>query len=221
MNSPSVRPNGKSNGAKVLAARIARPGKKRDRGAKQQALIRAATELFAARGYEATTTREIAARAGCAEGLIHRYFQGKAGLLFALMRFHASEEVSGPLPQADHLEQEIQQLLEWELERVWKDRDFLRVAIPRAILDPRVGELVSAVGPGRHAQAIGARLRQYQGNGLVCQGEEIDALANAIGALGFAFGFMRQVVFGFDREQTKGLAARVARIFSRGLQRCI
>ena len=37
-----------------------RPGRMRDRDAKQQALIMAALKLFASKGYEATTTREIA-----------------------------------------------------------------------------------------------------------------------------------------------------------------
>jgi len=62
-----------------------RPRRTRDRAGKQQALIVAALKLFASKGYDATTTREIAACAGCAEGLIHRYFSGKAGLLPALM----------------------------------------------------------------------------------------------------------------------------------------
>jgi AcrR family transcriptional regulator len=221
MNSRDVVIKAQGSGHESLAARIARPGKKRDRAAKQQALIRAATELFALRGYESTTTREIASRAGCAEGLIHRYFQGKAGLLFALMRFHASveaAELNKHLPCAHDLDQEIQQLLEWELDRMWKARDFLRVTIPRAILDTKVGRFVSQVGPGRHAQAIRERLRHYQGNGAALEDSEVEALANAIGALGFTFGFMRQAVFGFDRKQTKGLAARVAKIFSRGMQ---
>ncbi len=195
--------------------------RKRNRNARERALILAASKLFASRGYEATTTREIAARAGCAEGLIHRYFQSKSGLLFALMRCHASEEATElgeHLPRADDLDQEIRQLLEWELDRMWKARDFLRVMVPRAILDPRVGRFVSKVGPGRHAKAIRERLRHYQRNGAALKDNEVEALANAIGALGFTFGFMRQVVFGFDRKQTKGLAVRVAQIFSRGLR---
>jgi AcrR family transcriptional regulator len=48
--------------------------RKRDRAGKQRALMMAALHLFAAKGFEATSTREIAAAAGCAEGLIHRYF---------------------------------------------------------------------------------------------------------------------------------------------------
>jgi len=58
-------------------------GRTRNRAAREAALITAAGKLFASRGYEATTTREIAACADCAEGLIHRYFKGKSGLLLA------------------------------------------------------------------------------------------------------------------------------------------
>jgi hypothetical protein len=101
---------------------------------------------------------------------------------------------------------------------LWKQRDFLRVMVPRAILDPRVGRWVSKVGPGRHAEAIRERLRHYQRRGAVLKDKEAKALADAIGALGFTFGFMRQAVFRFDRKQTKGLAMRLAQILSRGLQ---
>ena len=65
----------------------------RNRRAREQALIEAASKLFASRGFEATTTREIAAKAGCAEGLIHRYFQSKAGLLLAIIQARVSQEV--------------------------------------------------------------------------------------------------------------------------------
>src|SRR5262252_5566889 len=103
-----------------------RSKKTRDRVAKQEALIRAATKLFASKGYEATTTREIAATAGCAEGLIHRYFNGKSGLLPALVEDLMSEEVAdigATLPAASTLEEEFLQLISWEIDRAWQKRD--------------------------------------------------------------------------------------------------
>src|SRR5438132_2424453 len=51
--------------------------RKRNRTAREEALVAAASKLFASRGYVSSTTRDIAAAAGCAEGLIHRYFGGK------------------------------------------------------------------------------------------------------------------------------------------------
>ena len=47
------------------------------------AVERAARELFAAKGYEATSVREIADAAGVAERTLYRYFDGKEGLLAA------------------------------------------------------------------------------------------------------------------------------------------
>jgi AcrR family transcriptional regulator len=194
--------------------------RKRNRNARERALILAASKLFATRGYEATTTREIAARAGCAEGLIHRYFQSKSGLLFALMRCHASEEateLSEHLPRADDLDREIQQLLEWELDRMWKARDFLRVMVPRAILDPRVGQFVSRVGPARHAKAIAERLRKFK-ECRALPDQEIDALAHFVSVTGFMFGFMRPVVLRQDRKCARKTATTIARILARSFQ---
>jgi len=52
----------------------------------RQRLVRAALELFTSRGYAATTTAEIARKAGVAEGTIYRHFQSKQHLLNELYR---------------------------------------------------------------------------------------------------------------------------------------
>ena len=46
-----------------------------------RAIEHAARDLFAAKGYEATSVREIADAAGVAERTFYRYFDGKEGLL--------------------------------------------------------------------------------------------------------------------------------------------
>ena len=52
----------------------------------RQRLIRAALELFTARGYHDTTTAQIAKKAGVAEGTIYRHFSSKQQLLNELYR---------------------------------------------------------------------------------------------------------------------------------------
>jgi AcrR family transcriptional regulator len=52
----------------------------------RQRLVRAALELFTAQGYHATTTPQLARRAGIAEGTIYRHFRGKQQLLNELHR---------------------------------------------------------------------------------------------------------------------------------------
>jgi AcrR family transcriptional regulator len=51
---------------------------------KRDDLIRAALELFAARGIRATTVREIAAAAGVTEGALYRHFESKEALAQSL-----------------------------------------------------------------------------------------------------------------------------------------
>ncbi|WP_369206462.1 TetR family transcriptional regulator [Streptomyces sp. PU-14G] len=57
-----------------------RTARKRDAAATRQALVQAAAALFAERGYERTTVREIAARAGVNQALLFRYFGSKQSL---------------------------------------------------------------------------------------------------------------------------------------------
>jgi len=58
---------------------------------KRDDICAAALELFAEQGIEATTTREIAEKAGAAEGTLYRHFDGKADLAQSLYRRCATE----------------------------------------------------------------------------------------------------------------------------------
>lgn len=193
--------------------------RRRDRGAKQRALLAAATKLFASRGYDATTTREIAACAGCAEGLIHRYFTGKAGLLLALIQNRVSDEVvdlNVRMPLAAKFADEFFQLVVWELDRMWEDRDFLKVIIPRALVDAALGKVLSRVGTSRHADAIVERLRHFKECRSLSH-DELRGIARFIGLVGFGFGFFRPVVLGQDRERAKAQAHTIAKVFLGGI----
>jgi AcrR family transcriptional regulator len=58
---------------------------KRERGKQRvAALIDAGAELFAEKGYEATTMTEIASRAGAAIGSLYQFFPSKEALAEAL-----------------------------------------------------------------------------------------------------------------------------------------
>jgi AcrR family transcriptional regulator len=200
-----------------VAMRVTVHKRKRNRTARERALLLAASKLFASRGYDATTTREIAARAGCAEGLIHRYFASKAGLLLAIIKCEVSQEVldlNARLPLAPSIGAEIVQLVNWEVERMWRDREFLRVVIPRALLDPAVGQVFTRVGPLQRTKAIDERLRKFK----ECESlpdHEIDALAHFVSVLGFAFGFVRPMVLRQERNRARKMAATIANIVAR------
>lgn len=219
----SLNANGREAQAHVTAPATVRrptlPKRKRDRAGKQKALITAALRLFATKGYEATTTREIAAAAGCAEGLIHRYFKGKAGLLPALVEYHFSEELvkmrHRPRSPAG-LEREFLQLVDWEVEHMWKNRDFLRVFIPRALVDPAVASVLSRAVLSSRIKVVVERLKRHPQCAALPR-EDLEVLAQSVGMFGLVFGFMRPMVLGQDREQARRMAASLASALVRGL----
>jgi AcrR family transcriptional regulator len=193
--------------------------KTRNRAVKEKALIQAATKLFADQGYESTRTREIASLAGCAEGLIHRYFKGKAGLLLAIVQSRVSQEVadiSAQVPLDDTLEEEIRQLVRWEVERMWSDRDFLKIVMPRALLDPAIGRVVNRMGPERRCEIISARLRRFK-KSINMLAEDIRAIAEFVGSVGYLFGFLRPVLLQQDRKLSRQTADSITDILVRSL----
>ena len=207
------------SGKRPLPSGKSRAGRVRNRSAREESLVTAAGRLFASRGYEATTTREIASEAGCAEGLIHRYFKGKEGLLLALIRARTSREfldMNQRLRLAPSLEEEVVQLVEFELKRMWDDREFLRVLIPRAHLDPHLGPVLKRIGPSRRAETIGERLKAV-GRGKNISGKELEVVSHFIGIMGFIYGYMRPVILGDDPAKARELAVATARMLVRGL----
>jgi TetR/AcrR family transcriptional regulator, regulator of cefoperazone and chloramphenicol sensitivity len=199
--------------------RLTLPKRKRDRAGKQKALMLAALRLFATRGYEATTTREIAAAAGCAEGLIHRYFKGKAGLLPALVEYQFSQELTEMRHRprsAGGLEEEFLQLVDWEIVHKWKNRDFLRVFISRALVDSSIASVLNRAVLSSRTRAVTARLKRYRQCAALPQ-EDLEVLAQSVGMFGLVFGFMRPIVLGQDRARARKMAATLARVLIRGL----
>ena len=66
------------------------PGKKRDRSASEERLVKAGTEIFSKFGFDGCTTRMIAKKADVNESLIGRYFDGKEGLLLAIIEIFST-----------------------------------------------------------------------------------------------------------------------------------
>src|SRR5207245_11354094 len=138
----------------------------------RQRLVRAALELFSTRGYEATTTAEIARKAGVAEGTIYRHFQSKQHLLNELYRGAArwglrlereAEGAAGGSDRREKLRHLAQALVQGATrERAVVQLFFLERHGPPPFLEPqskdaaqefRVG-LEALVAPGKAAGAV-------------------------------------------------------------------
>ncbi len=66
---------------------------------RKEAILKAAAELFAARGFDATPTAEVAKAAGVAEGTIFHHFKTKDGLLI-----HIFEELMSSYLKEAHVQ---------------------------------------------------------------------------------------------------------------------
>jgi AcrR family transcriptional regulator len=75
------------------------PVRRRDAAATKTALLRAAQELFAERGFEQATVREIAARAGVNQALLFRYFGSKDTLFYTAMTSKGQELLATTSPE--------------------------------------------------------------------------------------------------------------------------
>lgn len=73
------------------------PRRRRNAADSRRALLEAARELFAERGFDRSTTRDIGERAGLDPTLITRYFGSKAALYVAAVRSDLAAEEPGAL----------------------------------------------------------------------------------------------------------------------------
>lgn len=205
-----------SNGTQ--AAPLERGKHAKDR--RRRALIEAATVVFAEHGYDVATTREVAAHAGCSEGLIHRYFGGKRGLLLAIMDSKAAdvaEDFASELPERETVQAEIEQILLWHLTALWARRDFMRVAVSQASIDPGMGRMVGRGIGQQRVSLILKRLERHREAGRIRGDVDLAALAEATAGIGFMLGFFGQVVFGVGRKYVRRVAVESAATLSRGI----
>jgi AcrR family transcriptional regulator len=73
--------------------------RRRNAAATKSALLDAAAELFAERGYDRTTVREIAARAGVNQALLFRYFGTKDALFATVVAVRGRERLVESPPE--------------------------------------------------------------------------------------------------------------------------
>ena len=195
-----------AEGEPCLAAR------KRDKAATKGALLTAAVEVFARNGFDGATTKEVAARAGVNEGLIQRYFGGKAGLLQAIVGGIGEQRLSACrlAPPSESLRCEIAIFLRHEIEQAASNRDFMRVLLSRALVDPDLAATLKAHYRESRIPRLVERFRHFQADGRLDPAVDLATLAATVVTFGFGLGFMQQVVLAEDPKQLETLIGNFA-----------
>ena len=102
-----------------------RPAARADRGDKRDALLRAAIDTFAARGFFNSQVADVARAAGVAAGTVYLYFRSKDDLLISIFERTMSEAIAegrrAIAPEPDPAER-LRRLARLHLDRLGRDR---------------------------------------------------------------------------------------------------
>jgi len=197
--------------------------RRRDKAATKRALLAAAVEVFAERGFDGATTKEVAARAGVNEGLIQRYFAsdvvgGKAGLLQAVVGGICEERLAACrlAPVGDCLEAEIAGFLKHEVSQAEANRDFMRVLLSRALVDAGLAATLKAHYKDSRIPRLVERLQPFQADGRIDSTVDLETLAATITTFAFGLGFMQQLVLAEDPQYLETVIDTIAATVMRG-----
>ena len=112
--------------AAVSSRRSRSPVTRSERGDKRDALLRAAIETFAARGYFNAQVADVARTAGVAAGTVYLYFRGKDDLLISIFEKTMKEAIAAGRESIAGLDDPLAQLrtiARLHLDRMSRDRN--------------------------------------------------------------------------------------------------
>jgi TetR/AcrR family transcriptional regulator, fatty acid metabolism regulator protein len=139
--------------------------------ARRAQILDAATRVFASKGFNRATIRDVARGAGVADGTIYNYFANKTDLLFGLLdRLNDTERRPASLAQVvdTSLASFFRAYLRERVEALWSNADLLRAILPELLANPDLrtryyNEVIAptmALGEGAiQALASGGRIR--------------------------------------------------------------
>lgn len=161
----------------------------------REALLRAAAEVFAKRGFHAATLPEIARAAGCSTGAVYSNFEGKEDLFLALLGLFtrslrneqdttSESEDAAPAPTSDYAARRWTQQLDEHPETMLLLVEFWLYAVRNPRVRPRLAE-----GFDRVRDEIAALITQTTG---VPAPHTLDA-AFAAQALGYGYAMLHAI----------------------------
>jgi TetR/AcrR family transcriptional regulator, fatty acid metabolism regulator protein len=107
--------------------------------ARRTQILDAATRVFARKGFNRATIRDVARDAGVADGTIYNYFANKTDLLFGLLdRLNDTERRPGSLAQVvdTSLAGFFRAYLRERVEALWANADLLHAVLPELLANP-------------------------------------------------------------------------------------
>lgn len=159
---------------------------------KQIKIIEAAVEMFAEKGYSATSTSEIAQKAGVAEGTIFRHYKTKKDLLISIIGPTLTKLV-GPFilrdvhkivnTDYDRFEDFLRAMMRNRLEFVLKNADVIRILLHEIPFHPELRQqFIHHIFP-QVAGRLEWIIRHFQAKGELVAGEPYTLIRMAASAV--------------------------------------
>lgn len=173
--------------------------KQSDRSAQsKERLIDTALELFALKGYTATTVKDIAKEAGVTDGLIYHYFSSKEELLHAvLVKHNFLDDVRDILQFHDELpiDQKLYRLGKRLLELMVNKSSFIIMVFGEAQRNPMMSEkLEGLINEG--VTALGGFLEERAEDGEIKNFDQKSLARHFLGSL-----FLYFMTYGKSRTE--------------------
>ncbi|HIE38018.1 MAG TPA: TetR/AcrR family transcriptional regulator [Anaerolineales bacterium] len=153
--------------------------------ARREQILKAAAALFAEKGYQRATVKEIAARAGVAPGTIYLYFENKRDLLLAIADRLIAQPVDQILVEASRLDAEayVATIIRNRIQFARQNQALLQALVTEIWTDEELREqfFAQVIGPIIVAGAAYLQARVAEGKLRPCRPEIVaPAVAGAI-----------------------------------------
>ena len=136
---------------------------------KREAILRAATRVFARNGYFSSKVADIASAAGVADGTVYLYFKSKEEILHSIFDRSVDEAVNDARKQMEKIEdprEKLRRIAHLHLERLGADRDLAIVFQVELRGSTKFMEEFSAAGFAAYLGLIRATIEEGQRAGV-------------------------------------------------------
>ncbi len=184
----------------------------------KQCLIQAAIDLFSKTGYDATTTKEIAKKAGVNESLIKRYFEGKVGLFNTVVEACKSKLMADlPYPPTESVEEELQAFFKFRMDLVKKEKKVYRVIFLRGLLDKQCALHMQNVNQNGVPHLVD-RLALFQKKGQIATDADLPRISIITMGIAFSLGVWTHLLGKYDEASATAIADLASKIVSKGIR---
>ncbi|WP_219836403.1 TetR/AcrR family transcriptional regulator [Paenibacillus sp. R14(2021)] len=188
---------------------------------KQTRILQSAIEVFAEKGYAASSTSEIAQRAGVAEGTIFRHYKTKKDLLFSIVA-PAMTKLIAPFvlrgfskvldTEYDSYEDVLRAMIENRIDFLKKHRNVLKILLQEIPFHPEMQERFQKDVLGKVLERLQRIVSKFQAKGQMVEIPSYTVVRLSISAImGYiavrtVYGEQENAVWDDDREREETIA---------------